>query len=102
MNNNYYSETRDVYLEILHDAQKVEDRKLIALIGSRLREFSLAEATLDSGCKIIPFPASYSVAADPYQCKVPEVNTFWPRFGFRHILWLLFCYVVLILGGLCI
>ena len=100
MNNSYYSETRDIYLEILHNAQKVEDRKLIKLIGSRLKEFSLAEAALDQGCEIIPFPAACSIAPAASPMVTPESNTFWPRFGFRHILWFSFCYVALIVGGL--
>lgn len=100
MDNNYFSETRDIYLEILQEAQKVEDRKLIKLIGSRLKEFNLADATLENGCEIIPFPSSYSAATAQPQLQTLESGTFWPRFGFRHILWLLFCYVALILIGL--
>lgn len=100
MDNNYFSETRDIYLEILQDAQKVEDRKLIQLIGTRLRESCLTDPVLDNGCEIIPFPGVYSIATAPPPGSILESGPFWPRFCFRHTLWVSSGYVALLLGGL--
>ncbi len=55
-----YSETTDLYLQMLRQAQKVEDKKLIQIIIRRMQQNTPALATFvtESGCQITPFPLS--------------------------------------------
>ena len=106
MGSDYFDETTDLYLEILRSAQKVEDRKLIRLIGTRLREIGQIIPSTDESCEIILFPGAYSHVVlprpAPASSPVPESAPFWPRFAFRQTVWALSGCAALILGGLLI
>jgi len=56
-----YSETTDLYLQMLRNAQQIEDKKLVKLIVKRIHQTTPALATYvtDSGCEITPFPLPY-------------------------------------------
>ena len=50
-------EKRDQYMQIMEQAQKIDDQKLIRLILKKLADLGRAGVTTtNSGCMIIPFP----------------------------------------------
>ncbi len=51
-----FNETTDLYLDILIEAQKLEDKKLIQLIRRRLENIEPSPPATGGGCKIIMFP----------------------------------------------
>jgi len=102
MANDYWDESTDLYLEILREAQKVEDRKLARLIARRLRELSQVSPASTDCCEIILFPGGYTPGATPAPAPIQEAVQFWPRFGFRHLLWFFSVYASLLFGGLMI
>ena len=76
-----YTETKDLYLEILWQAQRVEDQKLVALIKERLCCGTGGRAaTMETCAKIIPFPAlptgPLAVEGVPLALEEPSL---WPR-----------------------
>ena len=76
-----YTETKDLYLEILWQAQRVEDQRLVALIKERLRCVAGSKAAAVENCaQIIPFPAlatgSLAVEGLPLAFEEPSL---WPR-----------------------
>lgn len=81
-NDEGYTVTKDLYLEILWQAQRVEDQKLVALIKQRLtrsaEKLSAAEAY---GCgKIIPFPIAAVGPLPVGRLSLPQDEpTLWPR-----------------------
>ena len=73
--------TTDLYLEMLREAQRVEDKKLVRLIRRRLRHMGRPPKRTSAGCEIICFPRFiYSPVPAPL-----EDLPFWPRFGFGQI-----------------
>ena len=54
-----YNDTTDLYLQILWSAQKIEDRKLIAMIKDRLTHQALPIGEESLPCEVIPFPGAY-------------------------------------------
>lgn len=76
-----FCQTTDLYLEMLRDAQRIEDKKLVCLIRNRLRHAGRAPVLTSAGCEIICFPRRVceSIAAPI------EDLPFWPRFGFSQI-----------------
>ncbi|MDJ0783939.1 MAG: hypothetical protein QNJ22_18355 [Desulfosarcinaceae bacterium] len=75
-----YTETTDIYLEILWQAQRVEDQKLVAMIKERLSRSAVKLHSVEPCGNIIPFPALASsglpVEALPLSQEEP---TLWPR-----------------------
>ncbi|MGD9098081.1 MAG: hypothetical protein PVF97_08335, partial [Desulfobacterales bacterium] len=76
-----FCQTTDLYLEMLREAQRVEDKKLVRLIRNRLRHAGRPPALTSAGCEVICFPRRFcgSLAAPN------EDLPFWPRFGFGQI-----------------
>ncbi len=54
-----FNETTDLYLEILLEAQKMEDKKLIELIKQRLEFIEPSPPPTTGKCKIIAFPRRF-------------------------------------------
>ena len=54
-----YNDTTDLYRQILWSAQKIEDRKLIAMIKERLTNQALPLGEESLPCEVIPFPGVY-------------------------------------------
>ena len=73
--------TTDLYLEMLREAQRVEDRKLVRLIRNRLRHAGRPPALSSAGCEIICFPRR---VCGPIVAPIEDLP-FWPRFGFGQI-----------------
>lgn len=75
-----YSETKDLYLEILWHAQRVEDQKLIALIKERLRRKAESLSVSEPCGQIIPFPILATGAVPmPGNSMPSEESSLWPR-----------------------
>ena len=86
-----FYQTTDIYLEMLRDAQRVEDRKLIRMIRRRLKSVRQAPEFTPAGCEIIFFPR----AAVP--CPPPiEDRPFWPRRLLRELLVMVAGYTFLV------
>jgi hypothetical protein len=86
----FYQPT-DLYLEMLRDAQRVEDRKLIRMIRSRLKHVRRAPILTPCGCEVIFFPRT------EIPCRPPiEDLPFWPRRLVRELLVLAAGYALLI------
>lgn len=76
-----YTETKDLYLEILWQAQRVEDQKLVALIKERLaRGTGNNGSAVECHGQIIPFPALATgpLAVEGLPLAVEEPSL-WPR-----------------------
>ncbi len=73
--------TTDLYLEMLREAQRVEDKKLVRLIRDRLRHAGRSPALTSAGCEIICFPRR---VCGPITAPIEDLP-FWPRFGFGQI-----------------
>ena len=87
-----FCQTTDLYLEMLREAQRVEDKKLVRLIRRRLKHMSRPPKFTSTGCEVICFPRSiYSPMPAPI-----EDRPFWPRFGFGQILVFAVAYGLLI------
>ncbi len=79
-NNDTYTETKDLYLEILWQAQRVEDQKLVALIKERLTRRTDNISASEPCGRIIPFPLLTTGALPKSGFPVPsEESTLWPR-----------------------
>lgn len=77
-----YSETKDLYLELLWQAQRVEDQKLITLIKARLKRGIDHVGAAEPCGNVIPFPALASgslPAPAPVMPLTPEEPSMWPR-----------------------
>lgn len=88
-----FNQTTDLYLEMLREAQKVEDKKLILMIRRRLRNLRRSPAITGTGCEIIFFPRSVPPLASPV-----EDHPFWPSPCYVHILIFAALYLLLIIG----
>ena len=89
-----FNETTDIYLEMLQEAQQIEDRKLILMIHRRLRDLKHASRLTAHGCEIITFPHSFSPTIAPIQD-----GQFWPKFAHSQIAAILFSYILLVLSN---
>lgn len=87
-----YSETTDLYREILREAQRIEDKKLIQIIQQRLKSLGNISCFTSSGCEIIIFPGSMALPIQP-----PEDRPFWPKFKHLQIVIILIAYLLLII-----
>jgi hypothetical protein len=75
-----YIETRDIYLEILWQAQRVEDQKLVALIKKRLAQGPQRVSAAEPFGKIIPFPLLAAGTTSMARLPLPKAEpTLWPR-----------------------
>ena len=86
----YYQPT-DLYLEMLRDAQRIEDRKLIRLIRRRLKHARQAPVLTPCGCEDIFFPRPAVPCPPPI-----EDLPFWPRRLMRELFVLAAGYALLI------
>ena len=87
----YYQAT-DLYLQMLREAQRVEDKKLVRLIRNRLRHAGRPPVLTSAGCEIICFPRRVCA---PIGAPIEDLP-FWPRFGFRQIAAFAAIYCILI------
>ena len=76
-----FCQTTDLYLEMLREAQRVEDKKLVQMIRRRLKCGACAPLLTTSGCEIIAFPRP---AYTPMSAPIEDLP-FWPRFGLGQI-----------------
>lgn len=81
-----YFEATDLYLEMLYTAQKVEDKKLMAIIRRRLKEQAHKMMIPESDCEVIVFPLGMNTTL------VPDEKQLWPRNPLRHLLAVFFSY----------
>ena len=88
-----FNETTDLYLEILQEAQQVEDKKLIRIIRQRLMHSDPNNYQTNDGCEIIFFPVHA-----PEPVIAPDTSRFWPKFAFAQLGILLFTYLLLLTG----
>ena len=94
-----YSETKDLNLEILWQAQRVEDQKLVGLIRERLSRGGENFAPPKRCGQIIPFPLLAAGAVPLAGLSLPpEEPTLWPRRPGRQGVWLsgLYCAAILL------
>jgi hypothetical protein len=89
-----YVETTDLYLEMLWQAQRVEDRKLVSLLHQRLLHLTSAQHPNPVPCRIIPFPVLRAMA--PATVSDPA---FWPVRPATSVLAYLASYCLLIFSG---
>ena len=83
----------DIYLEMLREAQRVEDRKLIRMIRRRLKHARQSPIFTTGGCEIIFFPRSEIPGHPPI-----EDLPFWPRRLARELVFLGAIYALLIVS----
>jgi len=87
-----FNETTDLYLQILREAQLVEDRKLVRMVSQRLAKGHGCPEDLQEVARIIPFPtACNGVAEDSLQL--------WPKFELAQLMIIVVCYILLIAGS---
>ena len=88
-----FSETTDLYLEILREAQRIEDKKLVRIIQRRLRQVRQPVYATSNGCQIIAFPRLF---IPPFpQLKKPQ---FWPKLAYKQIAIIIAGYLLLLTG----
>lgn len=87
-----FCQTTDLYLEMLREAQRVEDKKLIQLIRRRLKHAAHPPVQTSTGCEIICFPRH---AYMPMPTAIKDLP-FWPRFGYGQVAVLAAIYFLLI------
>jgi len=91
-----YNETTDLYLQILREAQRIEDKRLIHLIQQRLRQLGKAAAVCsDSRGNVILFPQCCSFPA-PALCSSYTEPRFWLKSTFLQLAIYLLAYLLLI------
>jgi hypothetical protein len=83
----------DIYLDMLRDAQRVEDRRLIRMIRQRLKSLHQAPVLTPCGCEIIFFPR----AEYPLRPSIEDLP-FWPRRLLRELVVLAAGYALLIVS----
>ena len=88
-----FNETTDLYLEILREAQKIEDKKLVHIIQSRLRQVRQPVYATSNGCQIIAFPRLFMPSLP--QLKKPR---FWPKLAYAQIAVIIAGYLLLLTG----
>ncbi|MDM8525634.1 hypothetical protein QUF80_19870 [Desulfococcaceae bacterium HSG8] len=88
-----YSQTRDIYLEILREAQKVEDRKLIKMVIQRMKDTQMPLYVAETGSNIIPFPIPFVLPIQPIE-ELPR--QIWPKNTLAHLVAMLTGYLLLI------
>ncbi|MBL0713250.1 MAG: hypothetical protein JJV98_06070 [Desulfosarcina sp.] len=86
-----FYQTTDIYLEMLREAQRVEDRKLIRMIRQRLKHARQAPIFTTGGCEIIFFPRA-EMPCHPLIQDLP----FWPQRVVRQLIVLAAGYGLLI------
>lgn len=86
-----YNETTDLYLDILHEAQKIEDKKLIRMIKDRLVHCDWKPFPASEECEIIPFPGSF-----PPTFQTDEECRFWPKLDVLQMLLIFLAYLILV------
>ncbi|MGD9368997.1 MAG: hypothetical protein PVH87_25050 [Desulfobacteraceae bacterium] len=69
-----FDETTDQYLQILREAQRVEDKKLVEMIRSRLKQKATRILATGSGCEIIMFPRTWAPSM-----LLRQERQLWPR-----------------------
>lgn len=89
-----YVETTDLYLQILWEAQKVEDKKLVKMIRKRLMQDAPQILPAGFECEVIPFPRPF---VPPVPAEEPQI---WPQNPVFQTLFVASCYAWLIVAGL--
>jgi hypothetical protein len=97
-----YSETKDLYLELLWQAQRVEDQKLVALIKERLRRRIDPVGAAEPCGNVIPFPAiAAGTISSPVLMKMTPLPSdepsMWPRRPGRQGAYLFSAYCAVVL-----
>lgn len=91
-----YSETTDLYLQILREAQRIEDKRLIHLIQRRLRQLGkTAAGCTDGGCKVILFPQPCHFTPQAL-LSTENMPRFWPKSTFLQLGIYIAAYLLLI------
>jgi len=90
-----YVETTDLYLQILWEAQKVEDKKLVKMIRKRLTQNTPQILQAGFECEVIPFPRPFVPPV-----TVAEEPQIWPQNPVFQTLFVASCYAWLIVAGL--
>ena len=63
-----YCETTDLYLQLLGDAQRVEDQRVIRMVLRKLKNYGYSHGFGDADGDVIPFPGSTRRVADNDRC----------------------------------
>ena len=88
-----FNETTDLYLELLQEAQEIEDKKLIELIRNRLRQMHQPVYATPDGCQIILFPKLLIPS-----CTILKESRFWPKQALAHICIMVSAYLLMLTG----
>ncbi len=90
-----YVETTDLYLQILWEAQKVEDKKLVKMMRKRLMQNTPHILPAGFECEVIPFPGS--IMPPVPASEDPQI---WPQNPVFQTLFVASCCAWLIVAGL--
>ena len=78
-----YSHTNDLYMQMLWDAKKIEDQRLVGMLRDRVKrkKHAIAASPMPTG-NVIPLS---SLACEPGCCLEPEKELcFWKETQFWH------------------
>ena len=89
-----FSETTDFYLEILRDAQMVEDKKLVRMVIQRLKKKDSDLNIFKEPAEIIPFPVPFSPPV-----KITSGRQLWPKFELAQMMIILTTYLLFVAGS---
>ncbi len=87
-----YNETTDLYQDMLREAQRMEDKKLIEMIKQRLENIAPPLATAGE-CEIIMFPRRFLPSFQPV-----EESKFWPKVELVQLAAIFSAYALFIMG----
>ncbi len=88
-----FNETTDLYQEILREAQRMEDKKLVEMIKQRLETIAPPPLVATGGCEIIMFPRRFNPPFQPL-----DEPKFWPRVEFAQLAAICTAYLLFIMG----
>ncbi len=88
-----FNETTDLYQEMLREAQRLEDKKLIEMIKQRLEYIAPPPLATTRECEIIMFPRRFN---PPFQHV--EDSRFWPKVEFIQLGVIFSGYLLFIMG----
>jgi len=91
---NQYIETTNLYWEMLWKAQKIEDRKLVAMLHLRLQDLAGKNLSSPAMARIIAFPVPQAQAPSPR-----TVPVFWPSQPATNVLAYVATYCILMVAG---
>ncbi len=88
-----FIETTDLYQEMLREAQKLEDKRLIEMIKQRLEYIAPPPLATTGGCEIIMFPRRFNPPRQPVR-----ESKFWPKVEFVQLAAISSAYLLFIMG----